>query len=77
MLNCYLVASNDYDQNFHIFKAYDHDFHLKIPRGIQPNILKFFDMNVSEDGLMRILSMKDDEFLIDQVMCKKTVEPQH
>jgi hypothetical protein len=71
-MNCYLVASNDYDQCFHIFKAYDYEFHLKIPRGIQPNILKFFDMNVSEDGLMRILSMKDDEFLIDQVMCKKT-----
>lgn len=63
--NCYLFACNDYDEYLHVFKADDIDFHLKILRNIQPNIIRVFDVIVTDNNSMKILSLKDDEFIID------------
>ena len=37
--NCYMFACDDYDDNLHVFRANNIDFHLKIKRDILPNIV--------------------------------------
>jgi hypothetical protein len=64
--NCYLFACDEYDENLHVYKADDVDFHLKIKRDILPNIIKVFDFIETEQGELKSLSLKDDEFIIDQ-----------
>ena len=64
---CYLIASNDYDDELHVFRADDIDFNFTIPRDVQPNIIQVFDLCFDKDGALRMLSMRDDEFYIDQV----------
>jgi hypothetical protein len=61
-----LFACNDYDQDLYVFKANDIDFQLKIKRDIQPNIIKIFDFIETQQGELKSLSNKDDEFIIDQ-----------
>lgn len=65
--NCFLFACNDYDEYLHVFKADDIEFHLKISRNIQPNIIRVFDVIVTDNSSMKVLSLKDDEFIIDQI----------
>ena len=48
-----------------MYKADDIDFHLKIKRDILPNIIKVFDFIETEQGELKSLSLKDDEFIID------------
>lgn len=64
--NCYLFACDEYDDSLHVYKADDIDFHLKIKRDILPNIIKVFDFIETETGELKSLSLKDDEFIIDQ-----------
>ena len=64
--NCYLYACDEYDESLHVYKADDVDFHLKIKRDILPNIIKVFDFIETEQGELKSLSLKDDEFIIDQ-----------
>ena len=64
--NCYLYACDEYDESLHVYKADDIDFHLKIKRDILPNIIKVFDFIETEQGELKSLSLKDDEFIIDQ-----------
>lgn len=64
--NCYLFACDDYDDSLHVYRADDVDFHLKIKRDILPNIIKVFDFIVTGQGELKALSLKDDEFIIDQ-----------
>jgi hypothetical protein len=64
---CYLIASNDYDDELHVFRADDIDFTFNIVRDVQPNIIKVFDFMFDDEGYMKMLSMRDDEFIIDQV----------
>ena len=60
--NCYLFACDDYDEYLHVFRADDIDFHLKIKRDILPNIIKVFDLIVTEQNELKSLSLMDDEF---------------
>lgn len=64
--NCYLFACDDYDDSLHVYRADDVDFHLKIKRDILPNIIKVFDLIVTSQKELKALSLKDDEFIIDQ-----------
>ena len=41
---CYLITSNEYDDELKIFKADDIDFSFSIPRDVQPNIITVFDI---------------------------------
>ena len=64
---CYLIASNEYDDELQIYRADDINFNFSIPRDVQPNIITVFDICFSKDGVLNMLSMRDDEFIIDQV----------
>ena len=64
--DCYVFACNDYDENLHVYKAGDINFKLLIKRDIQPNIIKVSDFIETDDGYLKSLSLKDDEFIIDQ-----------
>ena len=33
---CYLVACNEYDKNLHLYRAFTPEYHLEIPRTVQP-----------------------------------------
>ena len=64
---CYLVASNEYDDELHIFQADDIDYNFSIPRDVQPDIITVFDLCFDQKGAIKMLSMRDDEFYIDRV----------
>jgi hypothetical protein len=63
-----LIASNEFDQYLHFFRAFTPDFHSKLQRNIQPNKTQMLDMIVTNEGQIKLLSMADDEFIIDQIM---------
>jgi hypothetical protein len=66
---CYLVASSDYDDSLHIYKADDIDYYFRLPRDVQPHIINVFDICFDNSDNLLILSMRDDEFIIDQINC--------
>lgn len=70
----FLFACNDFDEGLHIFKSDDIDFHCTIKRNIQPNIIKIFDVHY-QGQKMQILSLYDDEFIIDQMIKKHQPKP--
>ena len=72
----YLIACNSYDSHLNIFKADDPDYMISIKRDVQPGIIKIFDACISDEGYLRVLSLRDDEFIVDEVQ-KKHVHSNH
>ena len=62
-----LIGSDDYDEYLTIFNSSDIYFKVKIKRNIQPGIITIFDFHF--DTIIRLLSLVDDEFVIDKVNC--------
>jgi hypothetical protein len=60
----YIVACKDYDDSIHIYKSNDLEYHLSIPRTIQPGSVNVFDLHY-DDGIIHLISVKDDEFYVD------------
>ena len=62
----YLVASDKYDDEIHIFNSSSVNFHDKIKRSVQPNSLKILDFIFESNGI-QMLSLNDGEFMLDRL----------
>jgi hypothetical protein len=79
----YLIASGSYDTSLSLHHSQRKDIQIEFPRDVEPGIIRIFDINMDKDKksaeersqeysdrsiTVRMLSMKDDDFLLDK--CK-------
>lgn len=76
-----MVCSEDYDTHLFIQHTHQSGFSLEFKREVEPGIIKIFDLNISNgnDDLnvrklkqneVRLISLRDDEFVLDQAKYK-------
>ena len=62
----YLVASDKFDDEIHIFNSHNINFHDSVKRSVQPDSLIVFDLVFQNNGL-QMLTLNDGEFMLDRV----------
>lgn len=60
----YSITSKDFDDNIKVELDSDEKFEIKIPKKIQPGILKVYDL-INKDGIMTILDSNGENFHIE------------
>lgn len=62
----YLIASDKFDDEIHIFNSHNINFHDAVKRSVQPESLKIFDFIFESNGI-QMLSLNDGEFMLDRI----------
>ena len=72
----YLVCCKDYGRGLEIYSTRDKELKLKLPRRIEPGMIRFFDSlqyaDISADSsAIHICSQRESELFIDRVEPKR------
>lgn len=75
----YLLGCEEYDGSISVCHTNRKKVRLRFRRSIEPGIITVFDFNICkgepQNGQeIRILSLKDDEFLLDKICYEETYE---
>lgn len=72
----YFITSKDFDDNIKVELNSDETFERKIPKKIQPGILKVHDFVLNKDGDMIILDSVGEQFNIEILTKKEPISLQ-
>ena len=83
------MYSKDYDSKLYLESVNNFHSTVKFPKNVEPGILKIFDIFSNEEsqgsdldgsdekGIVRMLSLEDDAFVLDKAIYKSCTHENH